>query len=278
MNVVILANCFAFEIKRSLLQHRAFTDVYDNVDIISTYLTNGLEDSKKKVISNADLIINQNPKGGHWACSENIKSIIKSTAIYIQTEFWRFNGFWPIKSPNERLNTFFWFPVDELKMELDFASYMNYPFDISMVQSNFDSSLGKLHEIDEKSDISMIDYVEGTFSSQRMFSDEWHPYPFFFQELSTRIVSKLGLETSCGSALPALGVNNDRYRLIPYSICEILGVDKSLYSEDFYYFSKKVTVEEYYYFSKLISDRNKLEEIKSQEQLRRIYYDFLGYN
>ena len=99
---LIIANCFAFEIRRSLFQHKAFVEKYPQVDIISTYQTSALDSNLCTQIKNTNLVIAQNPKSPHWATRTNLNSLLSKNAQVLYVAFWRFNGFWPVDTLGRR--------------------------------------------------------------------------------------------------------------------------------------------------------------------------------
>lgn len=277
MNLLILGNCFSFEIKRSLLQYDDFSADYKKVDIISTYLSNGLNQDTIEIIKSADLIITQNPKEGHWANTKKIIPYMKISATLIKTEFWRFNGFWPNKSKLERVNPYFWFPVDEYNQNYSFEEYINIDINANLILNNFNCEIEKLNKIDSESDISMFDFFYKNHKKTLIFSDEWHPYPIFFQELAKRIVLFLGYKENDNlPQLNPLGINNDRHRIVPTSVLETLGVSNKIYRDDIVYFGKKISIKDYYYFCKSISSLEALNKIKNQKDLVNLYLDFIS--
>ncbi|WOI31303.1 WcbI family polysaccharide biosynthesis putative acetyltransferase [Sulfitobacter dubius] len=276
MRVVVVANCFGFELRRALLQHINFAAIYPRVDIISTYLANGICGNIEKLLRNADLVITQNPKVPHWGHLDNIKSFLKPSAVVIKSEFWRFNGFWPVASPQQRKNAFYWFPVDDFGRIQSFEDYNSVEIDREAASRHFLKSKEKFSEIDQQSDISMEDFFFRRIAKHRDFSDEWHPYPEFFQDLSKKIVCYLGVAPSSVDTLPALGVNNDRYRIIPKSICETLNLDTSAYQRNFFYFNKEISVETYFYFGRYLLDNRHLTKIENQQDLKELYFNFFG--
>lgn len=248
----------------------------ENIHIVSTYL-NSSANSVEELIRDADIIVSQNPKVGHWANYGAIKHLFKSNVKYLQLEFWRFNGFWPVSSKLERVNPHFWFPVDEFIDSLSFEDYMNYEVGTKKIIENFELNLEKLENIDRQSDISMLDFVIKNYKSSKVLSDEWHPYPSFFEELARRILDDLGIEYNDVGAPPLpMGINNDRHRIIQTSVVNELGLSYDEYHKDLFYFGKKISLESFYYFSSEISSEEHIRNIVTQNELKKRFYAFLG--
>jgi len=249
-----------------------------NINILSTYQNSSAKHGEE-LIKNADIIISQNPKAGHWANYDALKHLFKDQLEYIQLEFWRFNGFWPKTSELSRVNPHFWFPVDEFEKNLSFEDYINYEIETKTINENFEKNIEKLISIDNLSQISMVDFFYENYKKAKVFSDEWHPYPSFFEELVRRVLEKLNFRyVSLNTPPPPMGINNDRHRIVQTSVVEELGLCKKEYHGNLIYFGKKISLEDFYYFSREISCPKGIGGIKTQKQLKDKFYEYLGFN
>lgn len=241
---LLIANCFVSELRRHLSQSKAFTNEYD-FSIVSTYAKP--PDEYLSLLGNADLVISQNVKNVDYFKNQFIQENLKKTAIHISTEFWRFDGFWPVASQNQRKNNSFWFPVDEFGHELSFVDYMNYPIGDDLIDAHFGSELNKLREIDQHSSIKIAHLFDSVYQRERTFSDHWHPMPVFFLHVCQEILSKLNISDTLRPML-ANSINGNRYRLITNPVKSRLGLN---FADDrLIFFGRDISTEEYFNYAR----------------------------
>ena len=250
---LILANCFVQEYVRHLSQSKEFVDEYE-ITTISTY-TQIPDLGFEEKLKNADLIITQNVINIPEYTNEYIKKNKKNTSLHIVTEFWRFDGFWSYKSPNERKNNWFWFPTDEFGDCLSFREYMNYEIDAKKIIDKFENEIEKLKDIDSNSDIKIFDLFINNYKYERLFTDHWHPTPIILSHVTNEVLKMIGIKEVVPT-LPPTGMNSNRYRLITNHVKDVLKIDRNSNDDELIFFGKKVTTETYYNFTKYLQSDN----------------------
>ncbi|WP_146178960.1 WcbI family polysaccharide biosynthesis putative acetyltransferase [Limnohabitans sp. Jir61] len=246
---LLIANCFVSELQRHLSQSQIFIDEYD-FSIVSTYTQP--PENYLSLLSNADLVISQNVKNIDYFKNSFISENLKKNALHISTEFWRFDGFWPVTSQNHRKNNWFWFPVDEFGLDLSFSDYMNYQVDDDLIDANFFSELNKFREIDQYSSIKIAPLFESIYKNERTFSDHWHPMPVFFLYICQEILRQLNISDKLKPML-ANSINGNRYRLINNSIRNKLGLNFS--DGRLIFLGRDISTEEYFNYAKHVQSK-----------------------
>lgn len=265
---LIIANCFAFDILTELNYSSSFRNEY-KVDIISTYEQEVPADYVTK-LNSADLIISQSVKNIPHLTVDFISKNIAQNAIFIKTEFIRFDGFWPLVGESDRRNMWLWFVSDEFECGLGFKEYMDYPVESGVILSKFDSELQKLRELDVNSDVKFYDYFVDNFKSQRFFSDYWHPSNVYIKRVAKYVLDVLGFDDL--QFVERVGyMNQNRYRIILNSVCDCLDLDSVVYNSDFIYFGKSVSVERFYDFLRFVKINKLMNQFSSMTEVETLF-------
>jgi len=273
---LIITNCFDWEIRAHLNASAGFSQAY-KCETISTYLQQPGEDYVAKLAS-ADLVISQNVKSIPQYTPQFIASHLRKDVPYIRLGFWRFDGFWPIPSPNGRANAWFCYPPDEFGTELTFADYISYPVDRSLTEEKFEQECQKLQDIDAESDVKIHDLFLNSYRDRRVFSDHWHPMPIFFKAAADQILSGLGFDDAPAEPLPPTRTNAYRYRIVLDAVHDALGVKPYDGRDSLVFFGRTVSVEDYYYFGQHLVRNNLVKGLGGLNDLRQKLNEFLGHS
>jgi hypothetical protein len=257
-------NCHGEQIKKYLEQIDFIRDNYIITHVITySNLTNSVALDQLK---DCDILIINNLKEYKNYTVQNWKTVIKPGTQIIVIEYFRFNGFNPLKG--FICNQIMCF--DESYNVDSYNNYINYPIDESIIKNNFNESLKKLKQIDDMSDIKIYDYFVENYKTIPMFRDYGHPTKYIFKHMIDQILVKLNIDESIDITDDKLEFGIAvRYNIINENVKRVLGLEYKI--DKIYAFDDLCTEEQYFYFTKSLQQFKKL----SWEAIFKKYHLYL---
>jgi hypothetical protein len=230
MIILVIMNCAGDEFIRYLRTNESLTDI-GKIYKVTTYLP--APHWYLGVLSRADVIISQNVQSRREYSFDFITTNAKRAATVYRLAFWRFDGLW--EDTERYCEAFFYKTKSKLHST-------------NAVKVHYEKSIDKFKEIEQDSDIKMIDKITIPTDAISMFSDNWHPNPSFFYWPCSIIMAELGFRPPEG-VLPPYGINRNRIRLFDKQFLSELGI--TWHPTNHYWLTQIVTSNTYCSFFEL---------------------------
>ena len=250
--ITIFMNCHGEQIAKYLNQIEFVKNNY-LIEHVSTYV-NLTKPVTLELLKDCDILITNNfTKYRHYTV-ERLKTIVKPNTQIIVIEYFRFNGFYPLK---QLLNNKMLLCYDESYSTNTYVDFINYLIDESLIKTNFDNSLKLLKQLNESSDIKIYDYFVENYKTLPLFRDRDHPTEHIFKHMVDQILMKLDINET-------VNIDNKlefgiavRYKIINENVKKVLGLNYKI--NKVYTFDDFCTEEHYFYFTKLMQPNRKLQ-------------------
>jgi len=253
MELVLFLNCYAEQIKYYLDLLLCIRKKFNNIKLITTY-ENLYNASILNSFKTCDYIICSNIKNYEHLTVNNLKKMMKPSCKIIVFEFFRFNGFYPLKDIPHNNNL--WIIDDSFLKSNNFDEYINYMIQPDIIKQNFNLSLKKLKNMSKNSDIKVYDFFISNYKTKLLYRDHWHMSHIFLLYIIKQILVLLDIkvESHIVDNIPEHYEYGFKFRYRPILNCVKDVLNLRFIDDNINFFNKVISKKQFY--TTILCNRN----------------------